>query len=101
LEVRARFDESKGDSLENMIRNSGGTQYSESRLVYFVKKYDPVGSGINEFEKSVYVEYPNNAVIGKRKKKNLFRISYFGYHHTNFFLSISHIISYLLHWSGG
>lgn len=69
LEVKAKFDESKEDPLDLMVKNSDGTKYTNSRLVYFVKIHDQVESGFNEFEKNVYVEYPNNAVIGKVKNQ--------------------------------
>jgi hypothetical protein len=66
LEVKTEYDKSKGDFIEKLVTSAEGLEYSESRLEYFTRKNDKIDQDkTTAFEKVVYIEYPNNAVIGK------------------------------------
>lgn len=66
LEVKAEFDSSKEDDLAKKKKDAQGVEFSESRLEYFVFKDKKIDQDkVIAFERTVYIEYPNNAVIGK------------------------------------
>lgn len=70
LEVQAQFNK---DIEENYTGKtfigSDGNEYFKSRLEYFVKKNDEVKNEEKTaiYEKTVYIEYPQNAIIGKNE----------------------------------
>ncbi|KAG2198328.1 hypothetical protein INT47_003041 [Mucor saturninus] len=65
LEVQAPFYKELTESAERKIVGPDGVAFERGRLEYFVKKYQPLErNGRKIYQKDVFVQYPNAAIIG-------------------------------------